>query len=220
MMMINPMSTIVLLLCIAFHTSLLASINAHQIPTAYTTTGGGFITMTNSMGIIRSWYESNILTQNTTHSGCVSGGCWFQFQFSYSKDFYESAIGVNGASVNEFVSNWGILYEDAMKKATKEQKFENLLATLNFSSKKCRLGDNATKAINSSIRSILARNYFPANNWYFYIEAMLSSYIPNYNTSRFLAERGGFSNGIIVAVSIILKNLSSYYLQKQNCNCS
>ena len=40
-----------------------------QTPTAYTTGGGGFWTMTDSMGIIRAWHESNILEHNTTHFG-------------------------------------------------------------------------------------------------------------------------------------------------------
>jgi len=80
------------------------------IPTAYTTSGGGFHTMTHSMGIIRSFYESDILVHNTTHFGGNSGGSWFQVQFSYSKDFYESATGINGDTVEEFVKEWGTRY--------------------------------------------------------------------------------------------------------------
>jgi len=56
-----------------------------------------------------------------------------------------------------------------------------------------------TDEIDDIVDLLLADIDFPANNWYFYIETMLSSYITNYNTSLFSAERNGFANSIIVA---------------------
>lgn len=198
--MINLMPVIMLLLMIALPTIKATG----RTPTAYVTSGGGFKTMTASMGIIRAWDESNILQLNTTHSGCVSGGCWFQFQFSYSKDFYESALGLNGDSVTTFLRQWGKRYGDAMKEGIKEEKFEKLdLSISNLSGKACLpFVDNIVMdAIDGVVNLLLDDVDFPLTNWYFYVEAMLGSYITNYNTSLFSAEREGFANSVIVAGS-------------------
>ena len=100
------------------------------IPTAYTTSGGGFVTMTNSMGIIRAWHEAHILEDNTTHFGANSGGSWFQIQLSYSQEFYEAAIGLNGESVTDFVTEWGNRYGQKMKAATASGKLRKFTFAL------------------------------------------------------------------------------------------
>jgi len=186
----------------------LSSVSSLQVPTAYTTGGGGFITMTASMGIIRAWYESNILLENTTHFGGNSGGSWFQTQFSYSKEFYESAIGVTGETVAEFLSAWGAKYNDAMDSAVNNGEFEDVEYTIQTGSA-CPLNvvgiGNITAAdiINAGLQKITDGLYFPVNNWYYYVNTLLSSYIPQSNTQLFSSVREGFPKGDIILASTL-----------------
>lgn len=190
--------------------------SSRQTPTAYTTGGGGFYTMTDSMGIIRAWYESNILEENTTHFGGGSGGTWFQVQFSYSKEFYDSAIGSNGMGVPEFVTMWGTRYGVQMKEAIESGLYEDLRFELVSSSEKCALDGietnnlTATEIITGALDDALESLYFPANNWLYYINAMLVSYISDTETSNFGVERDGFPKGKIVLVSTNTKTVEVF----------
>ena len=70
-------------------------------------------------------------------------------------------------------------------------------------------------AIDGVVNLLLDDVDFPLTNWYFYVEAMLGSYITNYNTSLFSAEREGFANSVIVAVSVtILEYITTVALFK------
>ena len=122
------------------------ALDSKVVPTAYATAGGGFITMTESMGIIRAWDESQILN-NTTHTACISGGCWFSVQFTYSEEFYESALGLDGKTVPEFVSTWGSRYKESVEEAVALEKFENLTFVAEFESNKCVLDIDNTEGI-------------------------------------------------------------------------
>ena len=178
------------------------------IPTAYTTSGGGFVTMTHSMGIIRAWYEAHILEDNTTHFGGNSGGSWFQIQLSYSQEFYEAAIGLNGESVTDFVTEWGKRYGQKMKAATASGKLGNFTFTLQESIPALCLLNELPKIdgtpflefLENSLNGLFQDGMYPAANWRYYVTEMLSSYIPNANTALWSAERTGFSGGVISIV--------------------
>ena len=179
------------------------------IPTAYTTSGGGFVTMTNSMGIIRAWHDAHILEDNTTHFGANSGGSWFQIQLSYSQEFYEAAIDLDGTTtVTDFVTEWGNRYGQKMKAATASGKLRKFTFALQESIPAlCLLnelpdidGKPFSEFLVNSLNGLLKGGMFPAANWRYYVTEMLSSYIPNANTALWSAERTGFSGGVISIV--------------------
>jgi len=130
-------------------------------------------------------------------------------QFSYSKEFYEAAIGVTGETVAEFLSTWGAKYHDAMDTAVHNNQFEDIDYTIQTASSACPLYalgvDNITAAdiINAGLETILDGSYFPVNNWYYYINVMLSSYIPQSNTRLFSSRREGFPTGTIIVASTL-----------------
>ena len=179
------------------------------IPTAYTTSGGGFVTMTNSMGIIRAWHDAHILEDNTTHFGANSGGSWFQIQLSYSQEFYEAAIDLDGTTtVTDFVTEWGNRYGQKMKAATASGKLRKFTFALQESIPAlCLLnelpdidGKSFPEFVTNSLNGLLRGTMYPAEDWTYYVTEMLSSYIPNANTALWSAKRTGFSGGVISIV--------------------
>ena len=181
-----------------------ANVN-RKVPTAFTVCGGGFYTMTNGMGIVRSWDESDILPE-TSHIGCTSGGCWFSLQFIYSKEFYESALGNDEKTVEEFVSTWGEKYSASVKIATEQQKFQNLTFTFESASKTCLLekpneqGIILADVITATVDAFLNKAQFPADNWFEYVEAMLSPYIADISNTLFSSKQEGFQT-VLTSVS-------------------
>ena len=179
------------------------------IPTAYTTSGGGFVTMTNSMGIIRAWHDAHILEDNTTHFGANSGGSWFQIQLSYSQEFYEAAIDLDGTTtVTDFVTEWGKRYGQKMQAATASGKLRKFTFALQESIPAlCLLnelpdidGKSFPEFVTNSLNGLLRGTMYPAEDWTYYVTEMLSSYIPNANTALWSAKRTGFSGGVISIV--------------------
>ena len=94
-----------------------------------------------------------------------------------------------------------------MKEAIDRGKYEYLIFTVATASKACPLElldiSNVTAAdiFTAGLDTIIDKSYFPANNCYFYTNAMLSSYIPDSNTELFSSEWKGSPKGVIVAVS-------------------
>ena len=114
-----------------------------------------------------------------------------------------------GNTVSDFVTEWGTRYGQQMRAAIANEEYQDLRFTLASSSSKCLLDgiplpNNETGAdlITDLVDKILEDTlYFPANNWYYYIGAMLSSYIPNAATSLFSTPRTGFAKGTLVIAS-------------------
>ena len=174
--------------------------------------------MTAGMGIIRSWYETDLLRAHTTHFACDSGGCWFQIPFLYSQDYYDSALGNsrrgdgNGdgndieLTVSDFVTSWGAKYQTAMTKAIATDQYKDIYQyTLETVSTLCPLdwiyegNVTAVDIITAGIRKLFNDAYFPGNNWLYYVDAMLSSYLPNANTQLFSSPRAGLNKFVFVA---------------------
>ena len=118
-------------------------------------------------------------------------------------------------TVEDFLTEWGAEYGSSMKEATENDLFEDMLQyTLVSTSNKCVLdGFNVTiggpnnltmtpaEIVTEALDEVLEKLYFPANNYYYYIDAMLSSYVPDAGSSDFSKERLGFPTGTIVIVS-------------------
>ena len=197
------------------------------IPTAFVSGGGGFRTMTASMGIIRSWYETELLLANTTHFACNSGGCWFQIPFLYSQDYYDSAVGNsrggdcdgngNDLTVSDFFTSWGEKYHTAMTEAISTDQYKNIEQyTFETASIACPLDSvyvgnvTAAEIITAGLRTLIDDAYFPANNWYYYVDAMLSSYLPNSTTQLFSSPRAELNKFVFVAAATLAPDAYQY----------
>ena len=196
------------------------------IPTAFVTGGGGFKTMTAGMGIIRSWYETDLLrAQTTTHFACVSGGCWFQIPFFYSQDYFDAAVGNSRdgdgndskLTVADFVTSWGKKYQTVMTKAIATAQYKDIYQyTLKTVSNYCPLdlvyAGNVTAAdiITAGLRKLVDDAYFPANNYYYYVNTMLSSYLPNANTQLFSSPRAELNKFVFVAGATLAPDTYQY----------
>jgi len=197
--------------------------DGQPIPTAFVSGGGGFKTMTASMGIIRSWYEMEFLLANTTHFACNSGGCWFQIPFLYSQDYYDSAVGNsssgdgNDLTVSDFLTSWGKKYHTAMTEAIATDQYESIEQyTFETASIACPLDSvyagNVTAAdiITAGLRTLVDDAYFPANNWYYYVDAMLSSYLSNATTQLFSNPRAELNKFVFVAAATLAPDTYQY----------
>jgi len=190
-------------------------------PTAYTTSGGGFFTMTNSMGMIRSWDQVGLL-EKTTHFGGNSGGSWFQLQFSYSKDFYESALGMNSDTVQDFLSEWGRRYEKRMSDALnselfQEFEFQNDGFDFLCPASLAAFGENSiSNILETAIGGAVTNLEFPATNWKFYVTEMLSSYLPEARTALWSSTRNGHPDGIIVVAATLPPDAYQFDVDKNS----
>jgi hypothetical protein len=161
------------------------------------------------MGIIRSWYETDLLrAKTTTHFACVSGGCWFQIPFFYSQEYYEAAVGNSRDSdgndskltVADFVTSWGKNYQTVMTKAIATAQYKDIYQyTLETVSNYCPL--DLVHIITAGMRKLLNEADFPADNWLNYVDVMLSSYlhVPTANTQLFSSPRAGWNQFVFVA---------------------